>query len=887
MKKISLLALLAVVLSACGGGGSGAPAGSSFTVGGTVTGLAGSGLVLQDNGSDDLAISADGAFTFATAVADSAAYAVTVKTQPAGQTCTANNGNGMMAGANVSGVAVTCSANAYTVGGTASGLTAAGLVLQNNNADDLTISANGAFSFATKVADGASYAVTIKTQPVVQTCTVNNGSGTMAGANVSGVSVACTTRQLGGARQGAPLNLIGAVTTLAGTPFSKDATGAVANFNFPAHMVRVGGSLFVADTSSHTIRQIVIATGAVTTLAGSPGMFGSTDDIGAAARFSAPNGITSDGTNLYVADTHSQTIRKIVIASGAVTTLAGSPGLIGSTDATGAAARFNFPNGITTDGTNVYVADSNNQTIRKVVIASGVVTTLAGTALTPGSIDGTGAAARFKYPQGITINGVNLYVADTINGTIRQIVIASGAVTTLAGTAGPAGSVDGIGAAARFNSPYGIVSDGTSLYLTDQSNYTLRKIVIATGAVTTLAGTAGSLGSTDGTGAAARFNFPYGIATDNTNLYVTDQFSNTIRQVVIASGAVTTLASTAVGVDGTGPAARFSQTAQITSDGTNLYVLDSNTIRQVVIANGAVTTLAGTAGTFGSVDGIGAAARFNGPQGITTDGINLYVVDSGNNTIRQVVIATGAVTTLAGTTGPGGSSDGTGPAARFKQATQITTDGSNLYVVDNGNHTIRKIAPASGSLSAMTSANAVVTTLAGTAGTFGSTDGIGAAALFHNPSGITSDGSNLYVLDNVNHTIRKIAPASGSLSDMTSANAVVTTLAGTAGTTGSVDGTGGAALFNIFYGITSDGSSLYVADNVNQTIRKIVPASGSLSAMTSANAVVTTLAGSAGSLGTVDAIGASARFFGPSGITSDGTRLLIGDYRNGTVRVMQ
>ncbi len=215
----------------------------------------------------------------------------------------------------------------------------------------------------------------------------------------------------------------------------------------------------------------------------------------------------------------------------AVTTPVGTAGISGSTDGTGTAARFNTPIGITTDGTNLYVADFNNHTIRKIVISSGVVTTLAGTAGSAGSTDGTGLAAMFSWPQGITTDGTNLYVADFNNHTIRQIVISSGVVTTLAGLAGSAGSTDGTGTAARFSTPAGITTDGTNLYVADTGNHTIRKIVISSGVVTTLAGLAGSLGSTDGTGSAARLNNPIGITTDGTNLYVVDRSNHTIRRI--------------------------------------------------------------------------------------------------------------------------------------------------------------------------------------------------------------------------------------------------------------------------------------------------------------------------------------------------------------------
>ena len=235
-----------------------------------------------------------------------------------------------------------------------------------------------------------------------------------------------------------------------------------------------------------------------------------------------PDGITTDGTNLYVTDTGNHTIRKIVISTGAVTTLAGTAGLSGSTDGTGAAARFYYPDGIITDGTNLYVADTENNTIRKIVISTGAVTTLAGTAGLSGSTDGTGAAARFNQPHGITTYGDNLYVADTGNYTIRKIVISTGEVTTIAGTAGSSGSADDTGAAARFYWPMGITIDGANLYVADTGNHTLRKIVISTGMVTTLAGIVGIPGSADGTGSAAYFYEPAGITTDGTNLFVAD-----------------------------------------------------------------------------------------------------------------------------------------------------------------------------------------------------------------------------------------------------------------------------------------------------------------------------------------------------------------------------
>ena len=167
----------------------------TYTVGATVSGLAGTGLVLQNNGGNNLAVSANGAFTFSTAIARGGAYSVTVSTHPTNpvQTCTVTNGSGTVGSANVTNVAVSCVTNTYTIGGNVSGLSGTGLVLQNNGGNNLAVSANGAFTFSIAIASGSAYAVTVFTQPTSpsQTCTVTNGSGPVGSANVSNVAVAC------------------------------------------------------------------------------------------------------------------------------------------------------------------------------------------------------------------------------------------------------------------------------------------------------------------------------------------------------------------------------------------------------------------------------------------------------------------------------------------------------------------------------------------------------------------------------------------------------------------------------------------------------------------------------------------------------------------------
>lgn len=329
------------------------------------------------------------------------------------------------------------------------------------------------------------------------------------------------TALIGGSIQGRALSLTATVTTQAGSSRgSADGAGSAAQFFEPAHITTDGTNLYLADTDNHRIRRVVIATGEVTTLAGS--MDGFVDGNGTAAQFRNPKGITTDGINIYTTDQGNHSVRKIVIATGEVTTMAGD-GTRANTDGVGSAAQFDNPTSITTDGTNLYVSDQENHRIRKVVIATNEVTTLAGSS--QGTSDGIGSAAQFDTPAGIATDGTNLYVGE-FSSRIRKVVIATGEVTTLAGSTN--GFTDGIGTAAQFGAPQAITTDGTNLYVADANNR-IRKLVISTGEVTTVAGSAA--GFVDGPGAAAQFSNPAGITTDGKSLYVSDSRNNRVRKI--------------------------------------------------------------------------------------------------------------------------------------------------------------------------------------------------------------------------------------------------------------------------------------------------------------------------------------------------------------------
>jgi len=852
------------------------------------------------------------------------------------------------------------------------------------------------------------------------------------------------------------------VTTLAGSGSigSTDGTGAGASFHFPVGAaVDALGNVYVADYGNNLIRMVTSA-GVVTTVAGS-GAKGWADGTGTGASFSAPWGVALDSSrNLYVADKGNNRIRKVTSA-GIVTTLAGSATL-GSADGTGSAASFNNPTGLAVDASgNIYVADYGNNEIRKIT-STGVVTTWAGNAILSGSTDGTGTAASFYGPSGITVDSSgNLYVADANNNRIRKIT-PSGAVTTWAGNSAR-GSTDGTSTAASFYGPSGVAIDVSgNLYVADASNNKIRKIN-PFGAVTTMAGT-GSQGSTDGTGSAASFYTPTGVAVDTSGVvYVADEGNSKIRKITLpvqtvpvitwaspaaisfgtalssaqldATAAVpgtfvyvpapgivpdvgsqtlsvtftpvdttdysittatqtltvnraapvitwatpieitpgtalsaTQLDATAntagafvytpeagtvpstgsqtlsvafsptdtthyatatatqtllVGVVPSAPSAdaagdviatRFTATwnpvagaagyrLDVSTDssfssfvagyqsldvgnvtsidvsslsanttyyyrveaynstgiGTNSGTVSVTTIPTANIPTPLiVSTLAGEALAFGTADGVGTAARFNYPSGISTDTAgNVYVADTNNDIIRKVT-SSGVVTTLAGSAQATGSFDGAGSAARFQNPSGVAVDASgDVYVADTDNDIIRKVSP-----------SGVVTTIAGLAGIGGFVDDVGSNARFQGPQGLAIDGAgNLYVADTSNHTIRKVVLSTGA----------VTTVAGLAGSAGSVDGAENSARFNFPSDVTVDGNeNLYVADTDNHTIRAITP-----------SGLVSTLAGLAGNSGGADGTGSAVRFCSPSAVTVDASgNLFVADTENFTIRLI-
>ena len=542
-----------------------------------------------------------------------------------------------------------------------------------------------------------------------------------------------------------------------------DGTGTAARFNEPVGIVADStGNLYVTDGSpGGPIRKITPA-GVVTTFAGSISA-GSADGNGPDAGFTNPAGIRIDHAgNLYVADTGNSTIRKVT-PDGVVSTLAGTAGVWGSADGTGAVASFFEPFALAVDNSGfVYVADSNNNEIRKIT-PQGVVTTLigpkaglygpsgiavnaAGTVyvsntygyaieqITPAGVMTTltsSLGSSCTYPWGLIVNAAGtIYVA--ANVAIEEVA-PGGAITTVAGACDPVGP----DVAAGFFVATDIAMDATgTMYVTDRGNNRIVKVTPA-GLMTTFAGAASANGNADGTGAAALFNYPSAVVADASgNVYVADYGNSAIRMVT-PQGVVTTL-----GVQLAGKPSGIAIGSDNSLDITLLQEVDK------ISPQGVLTKFAG--GAAGSADGTAGAAQFNGPAGVAINSAGvLYVADSGNCTVRAITPA-GVVTTLAGMAGQCSASvDGSGSAARFQGPFSIAVDAAgNIFVSDvtqydaGGGSTvqvlIRKVTP-----------QGTVTTIVPN-GTIGDIIGDGA---------LSCDGAgNLYVADSIHHEIREVTP---------------------------------------------------------------------------------------------------------------------------------
>jgi cysteine-rich repeat protein len=641
-------------------------------------------------------------------------------------------------------------------------------------------------------------------------------------------------------------------------------------------------------------------------VAGGPGGAGSADGVGPAARIHDPIGMVVVGGYAYfTADENHTTdpqedhvIRRLTLADGTVTTVAGTTGQPGLQNGAAAEARFSQPRGLAVAGNTLFLADSANNVVRSIDLSSGTVATVAGSG-TLGSANGALASAQFAYPRLVAArSSTELFVMDSATSEgcdLRRVDLTGGQVTTVAGDGTCTLSFrDGLGTAARFYSPQGMAlsADGNTLYVTD---YTAVRKVDLTQSPVVVSTVAGAFQQSflDAIGTAARFRWLGAVVATASELYIADRGNHVIRTLDLASMQVSTVvgAPQAPGVTDSPP--RFDGPRAL-GLGTNLLVvgeLTSHVLRVVDLPGYAVRTVAGRREQLGTVpptppvDGPALTARFYYPAGLVALGGDVYVADEQSCRVRHLTLGpTPVVATLPQTPGDCGAGDfvyylaaspdgrlfGTYAGQRIFQLAPdtgapmgLTPDalspvllstlgeprgcavlGDHLYVTDPPQSYIRRVHLGTGAVEVFAGdGNAVVA------------DGYLSEARFNAPTGVVACGGALYVTEtgvsatNPGNVIRKIDLGTG----------YVTTIAGSPSLTGWRDGLGGLARFDRPAAIACDGQSLYIADSGNHVVRQLVLDTGE----------ATTLAGVAGESCARDGVGRAARFNNPQGLAYD------------------
>lgn len=593
-------------------------------------------------------------------------------------------------------------------------------------------------------------------------------------------------------------------------------------------------NIFIVDGNNNCVRKVDATTGVITTVVGN-GTAGYSGDNGPAtlAQLNGPGGVAIDSTgNIFIADTSNHRIRKVDVLTGVITTVAGNGdngyGVDPRDSGPATSARLSYPQGVAADPSgNIYIADSNNNRIRKIDAATGVMTTVAGNGTFGYSGDnGAAVLAALYSPSGITVDsGGDIYIADSFNNRIRKVTASTGIITTIAG-AGISGYTgdNGPATSASLAYPRGVVEDAEgNILIVDTNNSRIRRIDATTGVISTIAGVSvgsygGAYAGDDGPAAFALFSGPESVAVDTVgNIIIADTTNHRIRKVDALTGVITTVAGNGTsglsGDNGPASAASLSAPRGVAVDGAgNIYIADTNNsrIRRVDAITGVITTVAGSgSGGYGGDNGPATKAWISIPFGVALDSFgNVYIADTYNSRIRKVNAITGVITTVAGSYGYGYVGDN-GPAitASLAMPSGVTVDASgNIYIADTNNSRIRKVDAITG----------VITSVAGN-GTNGYSGDNGAAtsAAMYNPSGVSiTIGGDLYIADTNNHRIRKVDASNG----------LITTIAGN-GVNGSAGDYNPATEANMSFPASvafDSAGNVYIADMSNNRIRKIV-----------------------------------------------------------------
>ena len=516
------------------------------------------------------------------------------------------------------------------------------------------------------------------------------------------------------------------------------------------------GDLFIADTYNNVIREIDASTGTITTVAGS-GICGYSGDGGAAAnaQLNDPTAVAVDAAgNVFIADSGNDVIREVNQSTGVITTVAGN-GIDGYSGDGAAAigAELDFPCAVAVDALgHVFIADSGNDVVREVDLSTGLISTVAGNGTSGYSGDGAAATtAQLGYPTGVAVDAAgSLFIADRGNNVIRAVDLSTGVISTVAGNGTSGYSGDGAAAgSAQLSGPSGVAVDAAgNLFVADSGNNVVREVDLSTGLISTVAGNgSGGYSGDGGEATRAELNDPAAIAADSAgDLFLGDSLDNALREVDAATGLIHTIAGNGAGNDsGDGGAATSTELydpLDVAADGAgNCFVADSsnNAIREVNLSTGVVTTVAGDgAWGYGGDGGAAASAQLNDPTGLAVDAAgDLFIADSGNNVVREVNLASGAISTVAGngTWGYGGDG-GAAASAQLNDPTGLAVDDAtgDLFIADSGNNVIREVDLASG----------IISTIAGSValgGGYGGDGGAATSAQLNDPAGLAIDGA--------------------------------------------------------------------------------------------------------------------------------------------------
>lgn len=578
-----------------------------------------------------------------------------------------------------------------------------------------------------------------------------------------------------------------------------------------------------------------------------------------------------------------------IVSNAQISTFAGRRYYLGDNGPALSAGLF-APNAIARDSAgNIYIASVKDNTVRKVDAATQVITTIAGTGVSGYSGDGgLATAAQLNFYNGLPgvtadKNG-NVYISDYFNNRVRKIDAATKIITTIAGTGAGGYSGDG-GAAtlAKINGPAGIVTDASgNIYFADNNNSVIRRVDASTKVITTYAGSLAGSGGYSGDGgpaASAGLNYPECIALDkNGNLYISDEYNYVIRKVTAGTQVITTVAGNGTlgygGDGGSATAAKLYFPTGVTVDYSgNIYIADKSNqrIRKVAAGTNIITTVAGTGVAGYSGDGGAAAsAQINAPGTLQADAAgNVYICDANNNRVRKITVSTNNISTIVGDGTTGGFAGVPTALQAQLRPVAVTGDASgNFYIADGYYYDVRAINVASSSY--IYAGNPHPDPKYASKG-YGGNGGLASSGLYNAPFGVAIDASNnLYIADVFNNVIRKIAYSTK----------VVTTFAGTA--TAGYSGDGGAASaakLNNPYGVAVDAlGNVYIADALNNAIRKVA----------ASTQVITTVAGTGAAGNTGDgAAAAVATLNNPQGVAVDGSgNIFILDRGNKKIRMV-